>query len=276
LDPEPTQLLYETNDIEKLNEHFIDYINFGGYPEVSLSSAIQADPGRYIRNDIIDKVLLRDLPLLYGIEDIQELNSLFTYIAYNTGNEMSLDSISQSSGVSKNTIKKYIAYLEAAFLIKVIQRIDNTGKKFRRANFFKIYLINPSLRCALFTPIKANDNFIGNLVETAIFSQWQHSTSPLYYARWKDGEIDIVSLGNDQKPEWIVEIKWSNRHIHSENYSELKNVKSFCSYHKLSTPTVTSLNHTESRKIEDLVYWFIPASLYCYNVGRNLIKYKTL
>ena len=50
---------------------------------------------------------------------------------------MSLDSISKSSGVAKNTIKKYISYLEAAFLIKIIHRIDNNGKVFQRANFLR-------------------------------------------------------------------------------------------------------------------------------------------
>ena len=97
---------YKVKDIKLLNEKFIEYINFGGYPELSLSKAIQSDPGRYIRNDIIDKVLMRDLPSLYGINDVQELNSLFTYLAYNSGNEMSLEGISQNSGVAKNTIKK--------------------------------------------------------------------------------------------------------------------------------------------------------------------------
>ncbi|MGB3588824.1 MAG: ATP-binding protein [Tunicatimonas sp.] len=192
---------YSTYNISKLNEHFLNYINFGGYPELSLSKVIQSDPGRYIRNDIIDKVLMRDLPSLYGISDIQELNSLFTYIAYNSGNEMSLDEISQNSGVAKNTIKKYLTYLEAAFLIKIIHRIDQTGKKFKRANFFKIYLTNPSLRSALFSPINATDDFIGNMVETAIFSQWQHcQNSQLYYARWQSGEVDFVSLNEKQKP----------------------------------------------------------------------------
>ena len=75
--------------------------------EVSLSKEIQANPGRYIKSDIIDKVLLRDLPSLYGIQDVQELNSLFTTIAFNSGNEFSYDNLSTTSGVSKNTIKNY-------------------------------------------------------------------------------------------------------------------------------------------------------------------------
>ena len=99
----------------------------------AIRSYYESNPGRYIRNDIIDKVLLRDLPSLYGIQDVQELNSLFTTIAYNSGNEFTYDNLSETSGVSKNTIKKYIEYLEAAFLIRVIHRIDINAKKFKRA-----------------------------------------------------------------------------------------------------------------------------------------------
>jgi predicted AAA+ superfamily ATPase len=109
------------------------FLGTSGYPEAVFSSLLQADSSRYIKSDIIEKVLLRDLPSLYGINDVQELNKLFTTIAYNTGNEITLESLSKSSGVSKNTIKKYIEYLEAAFLIKLVNRIDINSKQFKRA-----------------------------------------------------------------------------------------------------------------------------------------------
>jgi predicted AAA+ superfamily ATPase len=63
---------YTTINIKAINRHFIDYINFGGYPEVIFSEKIQANPGRYIKSDIVDKVLLRDLPSLYGIQDVRK------------------------------------------------------------------------------------------------------------------------------------------------------------------------------------------------------------
>jgi uncharacterized protein len=78
---QPSAGYFVTDDIELLNKKFIYYLNFGGYPEVIFSPQIQADPARFIKSDIIDKVLLRDLPSLYGISDIQELNSLFTTLA---------------------------------------------------------------------------------------------------------------------------------------------------------------------------------------------------
>lgn len=264
---------YIPDKIEDLNTHFIDYINFGGYPEVSLSKEIQEDPGRFIKKDILDKVLLRDLPSLYGIQDIQELNSLFTYIAYNSGNEMSLDEITKNSGVAKNTIKKYLTYLEAAFLIKIIHRIDNNAKKFTRANFFKIYLTNPSLRSALFTPIDKQSDHMGNMVETAIYSQWNHTENDnLHYARWQGGEVDIVSLNAMQKPYWCVEIKWSNRFV--EKPGDLKYLKSFCEKHKLSFGCATSIDKVKTIQLDKFIIHFIPASVYCYSVGRNLVQTK--
>lgn len=82
-----------TTNISELNKHFINYVNFGGYPEVIFNQEIQNNPSRFMRADIIDKVLLRDLPGLYGIQDVQELNSLFTTIAWNSGQECSIDEL---------------------------------------------------------------------------------------------------------------------------------------------------------------------------------------
>jgi predicted AAA+ superfamily ATPase len=266
-----TRDYFQTGSIDELNKHFIDYINFGGYPEVSLSKEIQSDPGRFIRNDIIDKVLLRDLPSLYGIKNVQELNQLFTTIAYNSGNEFTYEDLSVNFGISKNTIRRYIEYLEAAFLIRVINKIDHNARKFKRATVFKIYLTNPSLRAALFSPIEKSDDFIGNMVETAIFSQWGHNQNfTPYYARWKGGEVDIVSLSAEkQKPNWAVEIKWSNRYVKS--LSKLATLKSFCKKNSLTRTLVTTLNITEIKDDDGLIYDFTPSALYCYTVGRNAV-----
>jgi predicted AAA+ superfamily ATPase len=267
---------FVAKDIEEMNRQFIEYLNFGGYPEVIFSSQIQSDPARFIKSDIIDKVLLRDLPSLYGISDIQELNYLFTALAFNTANEVSLEELSKNSGVAKNTIKRYIEYLEAAFLIKLVHRIDRNAKRFRRANFFKVYLANPSMRAALFSPVKSSDDAIGALAETAIFSQWFHSqSSSLYYARWPEGEVDIVSLSaNKQKANWAVEVKWSDRYC--EKPEELTNLISFCRSNGLLDPLVTSKTKAIFCKVGGVMIEFVPASVYCYTVGFNVIHSKRL
>jgi hypothetical protein len=273
---EPGSNYFVARNIDQLNEQFIQYLNFGGYPEVIFSPNIQADPARFIKSDIIDKVLLRDLPSLYGISDIQELNYLFTALAFNTAKEVSLEELSQNSGVAKNTIKRYIEYLEAAFLIRLVHRIDRNAKRFRRANFFKVYLANPSMRAALFSPLKANDQAMGALAETAIFSQWfHHEFGGLYYARWNDGEVDLVAVEpSNQKAMWAVEVKWSDRFC--DNPGELKNVISFCRSNELEQVQVTSKTRSMSCETNSVKVHFVPASVYCYTVGFNIIHSKQI
>jgi hypothetical protein len=115
------------------------------------------------------------------------------------------------------------------------------------------------------------------MVETAIFSQWQHndpSQQPLHYARWNNGEVDIVYLDHDQKPIWCVEIKWSNKF--ADKPYELKHIKSFCTKHKsVDSITITTINITKDIDLENLSYKFVPASLYCYTVGRNIVESKS-
>lgn len=264
-------------NIEALNQEFVNYLNYGGYPEAVFSEMIRSDPTQYIKSDIIDKVLLRDLPSLYGISDIQELNRLFTTLAYNTGNEVNLDGLSQSSGVAKNTIKRYLEYLEAAFLIRRIERIDNNAKRFKRATAFKVYLTNPSMRAALFGQINAESDVMGALTETAIYSQWQHSkTVNLYYARWNTGEIDIVSLLEEsQKPAWAVEVKWSDRPYTAKE--ELDNCIEFVK----KNPTIEQPILVTSKTIQDrhVVYQnthfeFMPSSLYAYVLSANILGFE--
>ncbi len=257
------------NDIESLNERFVRYLNFGGYPEVALSESIQADPGRFIKSDIIDKVLLRDLPGLYGIQDIQELNYLFTTLAFNTAQEVSLEQLSQSSGVAKNTLKRYIEYLEAAFLLKVVHRIDRNGKRFQRANFFKVYLTNPSIRTALFSPVGPNEDAMGALAETGAFAQWFHADHTIYYARWNDGEVDMVDLNEKQKPNWAAEVKWSDRYF--DQPRELKSLLTFCETSKVPRALVTSRTREGVKTVDGITLEFVPTSVYCYVVGANLL-----
>jgi predicted AAA+ superfamily ATPase len=268
-------LFYSTVNIKELNRHFIDYINFGGYPEVIFSEKIQSNPGRYIRSDIVDKVLLRDLPSLYGIQDVQELNSLFTTLAYHSGNEVSLESLSQASGVEKYLLKKYLEYLEAAFLIRIVHRIDDTAKKFKRANFYKIYLTNPSLRSALFSPLQPTDEAVSNMVETAVYAQWMHRDwfTP-YYARWSNGEVDMVGLDEKKfKPQWALQIKWSN--LFYDEPGKLKSLLQFCEANQLTSALVSSIDVEGVREQKSIRLIFVPASVYAYVVGVNTLEQKS-
>jgi len=267
-------------DVKELNKQFFQYLNYGGYPEVIFHETIRQNMPRYIKSDIIDKVLLRDLPSLYGIRDVQELNRFFAYLAYNTGREFSHQKMAKESGLDKAMIKRYLEYLEAAFLIKVVHKVNENARHFRRVTGYKIYLTNPSLRTALFSPVEPTDDEAGNLVETAIFAQWMHrEDTELYYAKWKtgrkEGEVDMVRLDPKKlKPMWALEIKWSNRYV--EKPQELKSLLEFCEKNKLETAVVTSIDKEAQLDHQGIQLNFYPSATYAYGIGANTIRQRAI
>jgi predicted AAA+ superfamily ATPase len=225
--------------------------------------------------------LLKDLPSLYGIADITELNRLFSVLAYNAGNEVSLEGISKSSGITKPTIKRYIEYLESAFLIIKLATVDDNCRTLQRERNFKVYLNNPSMRAALFAPARSSEtDKIGHLAESAIISQWQHALTfrQLRYARWRnEGEVDVVYLaGMDERPQWVGEIKWSDR-IDNKFGEETRSLSQLIHRH----PTIASgffTTKTLSKRIEidGRPINITPSALYCYTVGRNVTSQLSL
>jgi hypothetical protein len=259
----------EFKDIERLNQEFIDYINYGGFPEAIFSSTIQNDLRRFVGNDIIDKVLLRDLPSLYGIQDSQELNQLFSVLTYNTGNEVSLEGLSKASGVTKNTLKKYLDYLEAAFLIQRIHRIDQNARRFKRVTTFKVYLTNPSLRAALYGAVGPDDEAMGGLVETAVMAQLAHSSliELIYYARWRKGEVDLVGMHLDGEIWQVTEIKWSDKSLN--DFSRISGLLDFAKRNKISDVSVACRSAFAVKSYDGVSVLFRPVADLAYFLGRS-------
>jgi len=270
---------YRATSIEELNREFIHYLNFGGFSEAVMNPAVRANPSRFLREDIVEKVLLKDLPSLYGISDTQELNRFFNVLAYNTGDEVSPENLSRDTGIGRTRLMDYLEYLEASFLIKRMHRLDENARRLKRARTFKVYLTNPSIRAALFGYVDAHDEAIGSLAETAVFGQWLHSTrtiESLHYARWKQGrsdlEIDLVSLDpRTQKPRFAGEIKWSDACF--SDWSLLRGIRALASEHALARPpVVTTLTAAGMGEENGVRIEFIPTSLHCYPIARNVLR----
>jgi len=260
-------------NIHALNDAFIDYLNFGGFPEAIMEGEVRNRMDLYVAEDIIDKVLLRDVPSLYGIADPQELKRFFATLAYNTGQEVSINELSQSSQVAKNTLKKYLEYLEAAFLVCRLYRIDGKARRFKKQTHFKVYLTNPCLRAALYGAVGPDDEAMGGLAETALVSQYAHSRTLdyTYYARWKNQgvvrEVDMVTLDRaGQRPIAAEEIKWSDRAC-EEPKNELKGFLEFCRGKNLKGAIVYTRTKSGHSMINGVRVPFHPIASACYIVG---------
>lgn len=257
------------HSVHKINQEFIEYINAGGFPEAVMSKVIQKDFRQFVGSDILDKALLRDLPSLYGIDNPQQLHRLFAMLAFNTGQEISWTDLEKEAQIARNTLDKYLQYLEAALLIRIVYRVDNNVRKMKKAHTFKVYLTNPCMRAALFGPMTEENPAMGHLVETAVCAHMAHLETYryLHYARWQSGEVDFVVLDSTQKPKEIIEIKWSDKAVkHSDTLKPLLN---FASRNNMPKAIVSTKTVFAERSMQNVRIEFYPASFLCFLFSLN-------
>jgi len=261
-------------DLDALNGAFVDYVNSGGFPEVAF---IIDGP---VENpvDVVSKILHRDLAGLCGIADQREVAKLMTRLALETGIETSIENLSKDMSVAKNTLRKYLEFLEAAYLIKRIWRVDGEAKRFQRQTRFKVYLTSPALRAGLVGPVGIADEVMARLAETAVISQFMHSPTfqRLYYAFWKKGRkhkhvslVEMPAKGNT--PVKCIELDWSNKAI-ARPHEIMGDMLEFLDENRPSTPSkALTRNMSGKRFVGEHEIGFMPVAVWCYAVGQVLL-----
>ena len=217
-----TQMLYMTQpersrimmQLQKVQNHFTRYLQVGGFPELALSdNDIMAQ--QIMREDVVDKVLKRDLPSLYNLRNATELERIFLYLCNVSSEIVSIEAIAKElSGVSRPTVENYIQYLESANLIYQSLPVDMAGKKILKASP-KIYIADAAIRNAVLMDesLLTDPIEMGKIVETAVYKHvaafyYQQATSVGYYRGGRKGkEIDIV-VDKPNTYNILIEVKY--------------------------------------------------------------------
>ncbi len=202
-----TSLLYKSQidrtqimlQLSKVQHHFMRYLRVGGFPELALAeNDLMAQ--QIMREDVVDKVLKRDLPALYNIRNATEMERIFLYLCNVSSEIVSIEAIAKElNGVSRATVENYIQYLESANLIYQSWPVDMAGKKILKARP-KIYIADAAIRNAVLMDesLMTDSTEMGKIVETAVYKHiaafyYQFATSVGYFRGGrKNKEIDVV------------------------------------------------------------------------------------
>lgn len=201
------------NTVEPIKKYFNRYLTLGGFPELALSKDDKVAQ-RILREDIVDKVLKRDMPELFGIRNISVLEKVFLYLCFESSNIINYTTMSQNlEGVTVPTIQDYVKYLENANLIYISEQLNANGSKLLKGKP-KIYIADSALRNAVLMKddILTDATEMGYIVETAVYrhihTYIQNTTGTIGYFRdgRTDKEIDIIT--NSVKENMYVEVKY--------------------------------------------------------------------
>ncbi|MEF8874474.1 MAG: ATP-binding protein [Candidatus Thermoplasmatota archaeon] len=194
-------------DEDKYVTEFHRFANFHGLPEtIGMDDDLTK---KYIRSSLIDQVIYKDIPSNYDIGDPSVIEELLRIIAERPGMLLRFESLASDLSRTRQTISKYIFYLENSFLLKLIYNYSGSfitsAKKLK-----KVYFTHP---CIANTLKRSREN-IGRLVENHIINELDTE----FFHRRQQKEVDAV-IRYDQSI-LPVEIKYK-QNIKSEDEEDL-------------------------------------------------------
>jgi predicted AAA+ superfamily ATPase len=188
---------------------------YGSYPDVVLMNSNE-DRREYLKN-IVDAYLLKDILMVDGIKNALKMKELLQLIALQTGSEVSYEELGKKTGMSKNTVEKYLDLLSKTFVIyrlgafsrNLRKEITKAGKWYFFDNGIRNALIGAYNSLALRQDVGAlwENYFIGERIKKNLNERTQKE---FYFWRTYDGqEIDLLEVLGDAISAY--EIKWGDK-----------------------------------------------------------------
>ncbi len=202
-----------------LQDYFHRYLLLGGFPELIALEDLE-DAYRLLREDVVDKVLKRDMTSSFSVRNVLELEKLFIFICLHSGGLFDKKTVATQLELSAPTVERFLRYLESANLIYRLWPIRDGGKLVLKGRP-KVYVGDVSLRNAVLMKgeeFLADSTEMGRNVESAVFKHFQsfyyHQRPIMGYWRStgrKPVEVDLIL----QFPTRIVpvEVKYKERVI---------------------------------------------------------------
>ena len=208
----------ELNGIEnglQTTQNLEERLIFGSYPELFHLDTI-TEKAQYL-NELVKSYLLKDILMYENIQNSTKLFELLKLIAFQVGSEVSVDELSRSLGIAKNTVDRYLDLLSKVFIIyKVGGYSNNLRKEVTKSS--KWYFYDNGIRNAVVNDFRllALRNDHGILWENYCFSErikktsYQQQNTRYYFWRTYDQqEIDLIEVKDKQIT--AIDFKWGNQ-----------------------------------------------------------------
>jgi predicted AAA+ superfamily ATPase len=175
-----------------LKQYFIEYINWGGYPEVCTEKNFEKK--KVYLKEIVKTYIEKDIAQFFRVENILKFNNLIKLLCYQKAQLLNRSEISNTIGIHLKTLEKYLNLLEGTFIITMLPPYYSNIRK-EISKMPKIF-INDIGIIKYYTNFKFQDfNLIdGLLMENFVFTQLKNKNIDMlfYYRTISKSEIDFI------------------------------------------------------------------------------------
>ncbi len=174
---------YTTQFYNRFNAAYQEYMRFGGFPEVVLSSKTKNKID--LTKDIINSYIDMDVKILGDFSASDDLYKLTKLLAARVGSQLDYTKLSSAIGLNRFKVKEYIELLRYTyFLDTVTPYTTNIDKEI--SSMPKIYFSDTGI----LNQLAEVDN--GTLFENMIACQLKHLGTLNYYKKKTGQEIDFI------------------------------------------------------------------------------------
>ncbi len=200
-----------------LVNHFNRYLCVGGFPELVLSDD-DVYAQRMLREDVVDKVIKRDVLSLFNIRSPLLMEKLFVYLCINSTEIFNATTAAKElENTSVSTIDSYIKALEMSNLIYLAKPV-NVGSKGALKGKPKIFIADAAIRNAVLMTgdVLSEEAELGVMVETCVYkhlvSFYQGSSARLgYFRKARDNQKEVDVVVELPRGKILCEVKYRNQ-----------------------------------------------------------------
>lgn len=221
---------------DKVRERLV----FGNYPEL-IHLPDKENKMDYL-NELVSSYLLKDILVFENIKNSQKIFNLLRLIAFQIGNEVSMQELGKQLAISKNTVEKYLDLLSKVYILHKVEGysrnlrkeitknsrwyfLDNGIRNAVIANFntlesrndvgqlWENYMISERIKFLEYHKISSNNYFWRTYDQQEI--DWVEERSGAlfgYEFKWKETKVKVPSQWNKAYPEASFDV------IHLNNF----------------------------------------------------------
>lgn len=192
---------YTTKAIALRDKALNDYLFAGGFPELLLLS--EAEQGDYVRS-LVRTIVEKDIAKRYKLRYAQTLMDVANQVLDEFSQEHSFATVQKKHNLkSPNTAKKYLQYLQNAYLVLALPRFSL--KSSERRSVHKYYAIDPAMIAkrddALMT--ESLGLRLENMVAVELKRRAAIDEQIYYFRKVREYEVDFVRVKGTQVQELI-------------------------------------------------------------------------
>lgn len=178
---------FPTSTFKMLQNHYEQYIEYGGLPKVVLTADIERK--KQLLEEIFSSYINLDVQSLSDFKSTNDLRKIIKLLASRIGSRLNVSELANITGLSRITVDNYIEFLKQTYLICTVPAFSRS-QGIQNRLLKKPYFVDTGI-----ANVNA-DLSSGSKFENTVCHQLSFYGDLSYFSN-RDGEVDFILNGQD-------------------------------------------------------------------------------